>query len=401
MTITHPPLTAAARRPRVQDFALLFGLDSAVRGLMLSVVPLVMYRAWGEGTLVSAFFLGAGLVSLLAGLLVPWASRRIPRGRMLVMGGLCYLLGISLFLTGAPWLVALALAVHAVSTVTVWVSLSAYVLDFIPRQDLARNESTRLLYSATAWTFGPFAGVLLLDWWRPAPFLLAGGFALLMVTVFHRLNLGNGKPVGAASRQGNPLAFLGRFVQRPRLVAGWTFATLRSCGWWVYIVYLPYFCITNGLGDTVGGAAVSVTNTFLFATPWLLRLMQRLSVRRAVRWSFAYTATLFLLAGVLSHWPWATVICLALSALGLIMLDVCGSLPFLMAVKPSERTEMAAVYSSFRDVSGILSPAVGGAILLVAPVSAVFIACGAGLAAAWAVAATVHPRLGRPKGIGP
>jgi hypothetical protein len=94
------------------------------------------------------------------------------------------------------------------------------------------------------------------------------------------------------------------------------------------------------------------------------------------------------------------VVCLALSALGLIMLDVCGSLPFLMAVKPSERTEMAAVYSSFRDVSGILSPAVGGAILLVAPVSAVFVACGAGLAAAWAVAATVHPRLGRPRGMG-
>jgi hypothetical protein len=62
--------------------------------------------------------------------------------------------------------VALALPLHAVSTVTVWVSLSAYVLDFVPRQEMARNESTRLLYSATAWTFGPFAGVLLLDWWR-------------------------------------------------------------------------------------------------------------------------------------------------------------------------------------------------------------------------------------------
>ena len=31
-------------------------------------------------------------------------------------------------------------------------------------------------------------------------------------------------------------------------------------------------------------------------------------------------------------------------------------MPFLMAVKPSERTEMSAVYSSFRDVSGILTP---------------------------------------------
>ena len=56
---------------------------------------------------------------------------------------------------------------------------------------------------------------------------------------------------------------------------------------------------------------------------------------------------------------------------------------------------MAAVYSSFRDVSGILSPLVGGAILLAAPVAVVFAACGAGMAVAWALAGTVHPRLGR------
>jgi hypothetical protein len=79
---------------------------------------------------------------------------------------------------------------------------------------------------------------------------------------------------------------------------------------------------------------------------------------------------------------------------GLVMLDVCGSLPFLMAVKPSERTEMAAIYSSFRDMSGIVTPLIGGAILLVAPVAVTFLATGAGMAAAWAVAGTVHPRLG-------
>ena len=79
------------------------------------------------------------------------------------------------------------------------------------------------------------------------------------------------------------------------------------------------------------------------------------------------------------------------------MLDVAGSLPFLMAVKPSERTEMAAVYSSFRDVSGIVTPAVAGMVLAVAPVAAVFAACGAAMWIAWGVAGTLHPRLGQPK----
>ena len=116
--------------------------------------------------------------------------------------------------------------------------------------------------------------------------------------------------------------------------------------------------------------------------------------------TFGYCAALFVLAAVLAPWPWASVVCLVLASGGLIMLDVCGSLPFLMAVKPSERTEMAAVYSSFRDVSGILSPLIGGAILLVAPAAAIFAACGAAMGAAWAVAGTVHPRLGRTRSSG-
>lgn len=394
------PHAAAARPPRVEDFALLFGLDSAVRGMMLSVVPLEMYRAWGSGTVASAFFLGTGLVSLLAGLWVPWAAGRVGRRRMTAAAGLLYLLGMSLYLTGERWPIALALLVSAVGTVTAWVCLSAYVLDHVRREELGRNESMRLLYGAAAWTAGPYAGVVLLDWWRPAPFLLAGGFALALVAAFLRLGLGEGARRARAARPGPPWAFLGRFLGRPRLVAGWAFATVRSCGWWVYIVYLPLFCLEEGLGRTVGGAAVSASSAMLFLTPWLLRVVERLSVRRAVRGTFAWTAACFVLAGALSGMPWATVACLVAGSAGLVMLDVCGSLPFLMAVKPSERTEMAAVYSSFRDVSGILSPLVGGAVLLVAPVAVAFAACGVGMAGAWALAGTVHPRLGRTRRAG-
>ncbi|WP_210529120.1 MFS transporter [Rubellimicrobium arenae] len=388
-----PPLPS--RRPRVEDFALLFGLESAVRGVLLSAMPLVMYRAWGEGTVVSGFYLGVGVCSLLAGLLVPWAARRLGRRRMMVLSGMLYLTGMTLLLTGLPWLTPPALLVNAVATVTFWVCLSAYVLDHIPREDLPRNESMRLLYGALAWTVGPYAGVLLLDWWRPAPFLVAGTFAALTTAAFLRLRLGDGKAVGAVD--GNPLAFVGRFLRRPRLVAGWTFATIRSAGWWVYIVYLPIFCAQNGLDETIGGAAVSLASALLFATPLMLRLVRRMSVRTAVRGTFGYCAALFLLSALLSPWPWATVGCLVLAAGGLVMLDVCGSLPFLMAVKPSERTEMSAIYSSFRDVSGIVSPAVGGLVLLVAPLASTFAVCGAGMAAAWAVAGRVHPRLGRTR----
>ena len=62
--------------------------------------------------------------------------------------------------------------------------------------------------------------------------------------------------------------------------------------------------------------------------------------------------------------------------------------------KPSERTEMSAVYASYRDVSGILTPGIAWLVLLAVPVAGVFAAGGLGLFAAWGLSARLHPRLG-------
>ena len=79
------------------------------------------------------------------------------------------------------------------------------------------------------------------------------------------------------------------------------------------------------------------------------------------------------------------------------MLDVCGSLPFLMAVKPSERTEMSAVYSSFQSVSGILVPAAASIILLVSPIPGIFAVTSLSLGSMAFLARKLHSRLGSAK----
>jgi hypothetical protein len=94
--------------------------------------------------------------------------------------------------------------------------------------------------------------------------------------------------------------------------------------------------------------------------------------------------------------PWATVVVLWLGSYCLVLLDVCAGLPFLLSVKPSERTEMSAVYSSFRDVSGILSPGLAWVVLQFTSVSGVFAAAGLALLLAWLVAGQLHPQLGVP-----
>ncbi|RID93181.1 MFS transporter [Gemmobacter lutimaris] len=381
--------------PRIQNFALLAGLEAAVRGTLISVMPLVMYEALQDAAAVSRAYFVVGLISMIWGLMVPWATRFVPRRWVYTAGALAYLLAMSLALTGGPVAVPLALLAMALATATCFVCFNAYVLDYVARADLGRTQSLQMVYAAAPWALGPLFGVWLREAWRPLPFLIAGGFAIALLVTFWVLRLGNGKQIQRARGPAiNPLAYLGRFSRQPRLIAGWLFAVLRSCGWWVYVVYLPIFCIEVGLGDKVGGVALSLSNGLLFLTPLMLRFVQRHSVRRTVRGAFALCMITFSAAGLLAGWPWVTVGCLLAGSIGLVTLDAAGGLPFMLSVKPSERVEMAAVYSSFRDVSGVVTPGVAWAVLLVAPLSGVFLASGLGFVVAFAIAGRLHPRLG-------
>lgn len=381
--------------PRLQNFALLAGMEATVRGTLISAMPLAVYDATGSAESTSAAYFVAGIVSLIWGLFVPWGTRFIPRRWMYTLGCGLYLLGMALGILGQSWSLPLALMALAMATATTFVCLNAYILDYIDRQNLGRSQSMQMVFAAGPWAVGPLFGVWLRSVWAPLPFIVAGAFAIALLTVFWILRLGNGKQITRAKGPAaNPLAYLGRFFAQPRLIAGWLFAVVRSCGWWVYVVYLPIFCVESGLGDKVGGFALSLSNSLLFISPFILRLVRRASVRTGVRFAFAACAATFLTAALVSPLPWLTVLaCMAASVL-LVTLDVVGGLPFLMAVKPSERTEMSAVYSSFRDVSGILTPGAAWLVLLVAPLPGIFAAASAGMAACWWIAGYLHPRLG-------
>jgi MFS transporter, ACDE family, multidrug resistance protein len=380
---------------RVRDFALLTGFEAAVRGTLISAMPLTVYAALGSAAATSAAYFAAGIVSLFWGLMVPWATRYIPRRWAYSLGCGMYLCGMGLALIGTPVAVTAALMCNAMATVTIFVCLNAYVLDYIERADLARNQSTQMLYAAAPWAIGPMLGVWLRSHWAPAPFLMAGFFALCLLGTFWWLRLGNGKQITRAKGPApNPFAYLGRFFAQTRLIAGWSFAVIRSCGWWVYVVYLPIFCIEAGLGDKVGGVALSMSNALLFVAPLIARRARAAGVRRSVRVAFGACGLCLLAASLAAPLPWVTVGIMMVTSGFLVTLDVVGGLPFLMAVKPSERTEMSAVYSSFRDVSGIVTPGVAYLVLLVAPLPAIFAACALGMGLAWATAGRLHPRLG-------
>lgn len=387
-----------APTPSVRGFAVLAGTEAIARGILVSVFPLMMYRALGDAAAVSKVYFAVGLVSLLVGLLVPYVIRVIPRRWVYAIGTTMFSAGALLAMLETPNLVVAGLALTTVATVTTFVCFNAYVLDYIAKIELGQLETSRLFYSALGWTVGPALGVYLFSWWAPAPFLIAAVSAFVMLLTFLIMRLGNGKLITKSRKApANPFAFFQRFFAQPRLITGWLFAVIRSCGWWVYVVYLPIYAVQNGLGEQLGGIALSVSNAALFLTPLMLRFMQRKSVRSAVRIGFLMSGLLFALAGLPLGVPTVAVVCLMMGSFFLILLDVAAGLPFLLAVKPSERTEMSAIYSSFRDVSGIITPGVAWLVLLVAPISAVFAVGGAGLFSAWVLARNLHPRIGQSR----
>ena len=387
-----------APAPSVRGFAVLAGAEAVARGILISVFPVAVYDSLGDARVVSEVYFAVGLASLIVGLLVPSLIRWVPRWWVYVAGTLMYAGGAAAGATGLPWGAVTGLALTTIAVVTMFVCFNSYVLDHIARVELGRFETSRLFYSAAGWTAGPALGTLLRGWWAPAPFLIGAVAALAMLAIFLVMRLGNGKLIARTRPPSpNPFAYFGRFRAQPRLVTGWVLAVVRSCGWWVYVVYLPIFAVERGLGEALGGIVLSITNGSLFLAPFMLRYMQRTSIRHAVRTGFLMAALLFTLATAVSGLPPLAIACLMAGSFFLILLDVSAGLPFLLAVKPSERTEMSAIYASYRDVSGIVTPGVAWLVLLVAPLPAVFAACGAGLLGTWHLAGRINPRLGRAR----
>ncbi len=398
-----PEWVRHAPTPSAVGFGVLAALDAGARGLLLSVFPLALYRALGDAELISRVFLMIGVASLAMALLTPWCIRHVPRRFMFTFGAGLYVVSAATAIATDLDAIAVVLLMSTLATVIVFVCFNTYVLDFVAQVELVKCETLRLFFAATSWCVGPALGVWLYSYWPTLPFLLSGLFGLTLLVVFWWMRLGDGKLIRRATAPPpNPIAFLGRFFSQPRLVAGWLMAVVRSTGWWVFVVYLPIFAIENGLGDRLGGLVLSVTNGFLFAAPVMLIWVRRHSVRHAVRVGFLMSGILFVAATLTADLPWLAVLALFAGSLFLILLDISAGLPFLMAVKPSERTEMSAVYSSFRDVSAILAPLLASAVLLVGPVSLVFAAEGLCLFLAWALAGRLHPRLGsRRAALGP
>jgi MFS transporter, ACDE family, multidrug resistance protein len=335
-------------------------------------------RVMGDAATVSVVYVGVGLAGFLGRLGIPVLTRVLHRMGVLTLGLTVLCLSLLLLWTETRAGVAFGLMLNVFAIACFEIVLTLHVLDYIPRLELGRFEANRIFFSALPWTLGPWLGIYLQEnfahW---VPFLISASTAALLLTAFRLFGF-SGDPVARTPRRRtlNPALYLIRFFSQPRLRLGWALAAGRSSWWGMFQVYAPIYAIQSGLGAEIGGAMVSVGVGFM----WFVPLWGWLGRRYGLRWllivGYAMAGLVTIAAAMLMGAPVAGAATLVVAAFCAEIIDGAGNSLYLRAVHPYERSEMTAVFVSYRDFSQFAPPAVFSVVLSVFELPAVFVTGG-------------------------
>jgi len=381
MSHSRPPWIKSVTTPGAMVFAILFALESLARATLWTIVPLQAYELLQDELHVSQLNLGVSVASLAGGLTVPLLIRRLRR-RWVYSLGICLTMVAGILLaTGTLTGQIGGMVARAIGGAATNISLMLYVMDYIRRRDLVHSEPLRMLFSAAAWAAGPFLGVFLnKQLGRGAGEVVTVASALLLLGYFWYLRIQDNPAVAAATQPPpNPIASIRRFLAQPRLLLAWFIPFGRSCWWTMFSVYPPIYMVQAMGGDRGGlwGAAiVSAGNALLFGAPLAGRLARRVGIRLPIIGAFVGLGLTTSAAGLFYAWPLAVIACLLAAAVGAVILDAIGGIPFMRSVRPFERPQMTSVYRTYIDLSDLVPAAVFSLLLSYFDLRAVFLATG-------------------------
>lgn len=371
---------APARTGRATaTFAGFFFLSGFTQTIILTVLPVTTLRVMGDAAMVSVVYVAVGLAGFLGRLGIPLLTRVLNRIGVLTLGLGVLSLSLLLIWTETRAGVVLGLMLNVFAIACFEVVLTLHVLDHIPRHELGRFEAVRIFYSALPWTVGPWLGVYLQEsvahW---VPFLISACMASLLLTSFRLLGFAREPVTRKAPRRRtlNPALYLARFFSQPRLRLGWALAVGRSSWWGMFQVYAPIYAIQSGLGAEIGGAMVSIGVGWMWFVPLWGWLGRRYGLRRLLIAGYGSAAIVTIAAAALMGAPTIGAAMLVFAAFCTEVIDGAGNSLYLRAVHPYERSEMTAVFVSYRDFSQFAPPAVFSVVLSIFELPAVFVAGG-------------------------
>ncbi len=401
MQVRHPIWLRRVGAPGAEAIGVLFALESLVRSLLATIIPLEALRLLGGAQQVSVLFFFVSFAGLGASFAVPWLVHRSARRWVYSLGAVMLAIAAALLAFGTLPTQALGMAARVIGTVALNICLNLYIMDNIGRADLARSEPLRLFYSSAAWIVGPALGVYLarnLAPWAPYAASAAGTVALL--AYFWVLRLRDGTAIRpASSPPANPLRSIDRYFRQPRLALAWLIAVGRNAWWAMFFIYTPIYAIQSGLGEQVGGLLVSGGLATMFALPLWGRLARRLGMRRHLVNAFgaASLATLGVAVAIWLHLPWLGAGLLLAAAFAIVSLDAVGNMPFMLAVHPQDRRDMTPVFATYRDIAEMAPPGAFSLLLRLFELPAVYAAAGLTMIGLAALCRRMHPRLGRER----
>ena len=157
-------------------------------------------------------------------------------------------------------------------------------------------------------------------------------------------------------------------------------------------VYSPIYVVEAGQDEWVAGAFLSAVAAILLFSPIIRRVAEHLGTRRIVIISFGVIgANMIAIATLGDPRPLGIAFWFG-AAMGGAAIDVVGNIPFMRTVKPRERVAMATVFSTWREMSALVSPLIGVAVLALTLPFELYYLVIAAMAAITAAYATRLPR---------
>lgn len=359
-------------------FLLLFVIESSCRAITVAVAPIEALNRLGDAQKVSILYFcvstGALLTSLLTAEFIRWMGRR----GLFTLGAISFMAAGFLFTRPGTIALAAALAFHIFATLTIEVTLNLLLMDNVRRQDMGRFEPSRIFWIGMMWIPMPWLGVYLQKTIHPlAPFIMLGASAVALLGFFWLLRpVEGGHRPDAARPPANPVANLPRFFRQPRLALAWVLAVGRHAFWIMFFVYAPIYAVTYNLGEVAGGLIVSMGTAWLVSVPYLGRLGRTHGFRRLLIVGFVVAGIFTLAAAAVEGAPMLGAAALVLAAVGGTIIDAGGNVHFLRAVRARERSEMTAVFATFRYTAQLLTPGLFSIVLFVYELPAVFVLGG-------------------------
>jgi MFS family permease len=315
-----------------------------------------------------AFFMGSVLTVFVTVNLGRF-ERLVPRRWVLTIGVVAVFCAAALFGFGPSWTLPLAIGLRSAHASVFSVCLSLYMMDFIGKSDLTRVESRRSVYLAGAWLVGPALGTWLwTDVGRPVPFLLSMTLAIALISYHWFLRLESNPVLLTATHPvPSPLVTIPRFFRQRNLRISYLITCTRAVYWAALFVYGPIYVVEAGLPSWMAGVFLSLASAVLFIGPGVRRAAERYGVRTMIILGFwMMGASLLALTALGDPEPLGLAFWLT-GALGGGIIDVLGNIPFMRLVKPRERAAMVGVFSTWREVSFLVTPGLAALVLVVGP----------------------------------